>query len=344
VSTQLHAGKIIAVKGLGGYHLACDALQGAVVQELRCRKHRQAKPFAVMVADLEAAQRLCEISAEEAALLTAPQRPIVLLRKTAGCPIAEAVAPGYRDLGVMLPSTPLHALLLQHVARPVVMTSGNHSEEPMAYKDEDALQQLTGIADYFLTHNRPIQVRCDDSVLRVALGRVLPLRRARGYVPLPLRLVQPCARPLLACGGHLKNTFCLTRDEYAFLSHHIGDLDNYQSYCAFTEGIEHFIKLLAITPAAVAYDLHTGYLSSQYAHSLTALPQIAVQHHHAHIASCMTENGCAGPVIGVAWDGTGYGTDGHIWGGEFLRVTYTHCERLAHLAEIPLPGGEQAIR
>jgi hydrogenase maturation protein HypF len=344
IVTGLQGGKIVAVKGLGGYHLCCDALRHEVVQELRRRKGREAKPLAIMVPDLEAAQRLCQVSALEAALLTSPPRPIVLLRKRGDCPIAEAVAPRHRDLGVMLPYTALHHLLLQRVRRPLVMTSGNLTDEPIAYEDEEAVQRLSGIAEYFLTHNRPIHMRCDDSVLRVVRGQELPLRRARGYGPLPIRLATPCAVPILACGGHLKNTFCLAKGEHAFLSHHIGDLEDYATYRSFVEGIEHFKRLFDIAPQAVAHDLHPGYLSSQYARSLEGLPHIAVQHHHAHVASCLAENRVEGAVIGVAWDGTGYGADGRLWGGEFLLADLAHCERLAHLEEVPLPGGEQAIR
>jgi hydrogenase maturation protein HypF len=343
-SRKLREGKIVAVKGLGGYHIACDALRNEVVRELRRRKHREAKPLAIMVSDLDTARTLCRVSTAEAALLTSARRPIVVLRKHDGCPIAEEVAPRNRDLGVMLPYSPLHHLLLRHAARPLVMTSGNLTEEPIAYEDDDALPRLTGIADYFLTHNRPIHMRCDDSVTRVVLGREVLLRRARGYAPLPIRLWQPCLTPILACGGHLKNTFCLARGEYAFLSQHIGDLEDYRTYGAFVDGIEHFKKLFGIAPRAVAHDLHPGYLSSQYARSLGDLPRIAIQHHHAHIASCMAEHGCAGPVIGVAWDGTGYGADGHIWGGEFLVADYAHYERWAHLEEVHMPGGERAVR
>jgi hydrogenase maturation protein HypF len=344
IGARLQEGNIIAIKGLGGYHLACDGLQDAVVRRLRQRKQREAKPLAVMVQDLATARRLCTVGAIEAEILASARRPIVLLRKRLDCPIAEAVAPRNRYLGVMLPYTPLHHRLLQQAARPLVMTSGNLTEEPVAYQDEEAVRRLAGIADYFLIHNRPIYTRCDDSVTRIVLQQELPLRRSRGYVPLPIRLPTPCAMAILACGGHLKNTFCLAQGEYAFLSHHIGDLEGYQTYQAFVESIEHFKTLFDTTPQAVAHDLHPGYLSSQYALALKDLPHIAVQHHHAHIASCMAENGCEGPVIGVAWDGTGYGMDGRVWGGEFLMASYTGFERLAHLEEVPLPGGERAIR
>ncbi|HEX9867494.1 MAG TPA: carbamoyltransferase HypF [Candidatus Tectomicrobia bacterium] len=344
IGARVQEGNIIAVKGLGGYHLACDGLQADVVRRLRQRKQREAKPLAVMVQNLDAARRLCIVSAVEAEILASPKRPIVLLRKRPDCPIADAVAPLNRYLGVMLPYTPLHHRLLQQAGRPLVMTSGNLSEEPIAYQDDDAVRRLAGIADYFLTHNRPIYTRCDDSVTRVVLNQELPLRRARGYVPLPIRLPTACTSPILACGGHLKNTFCLAQGEYAFLSHHIGDLEDYRTYQAFVESIEHFKTPFDISPQAVAYDLHPGYRSSRYALALKDLPHIAVQHHHAHIASCMAENGCEEPVIGVAWDGTGYGTDGRVWGGEFLLASYTGFERLAHLEEVPLPGGERAIR
>jgi hydrogenase maturation protein HypF len=344
ISARVREGRIIAIKGLGGYHLACDGLQQNVVRELRRRKQREAKPLAVMVENLEAAQRLCAISAVEAGMLAAPRRPIVLLRKHPDCPIADAVAPRNRDLGVMLPYTPMHHRLIQQVAGPMVMTSGNLTEEPIAYEDDDAVRRLAGIAEYFLTHNRPIHTRCDDSVTRIVLNQEAPLRRSRGYAPLPIRLPMPCPTPILACGGHLKNTFCLAHGEYAFLSHHIGDLEDYRTYQAFVDSVEHFKQLFGISPQAVAYDLHPGYRSSQYALALQDLPRLAVQHHHAHIAACMAENGCQRPVIGVAWDGTGYGTDGRIWGGEFLLASYHGFERLAHLEEVRLPGGEQAIR
>jgi hydrogenase maturation protein HypF len=344
VGARLQEGKIVAIKGLGGYHLACDAQRDDVVRELRLRKHREAKPLAVMVRDLDTARDLCEVDHVEAALLTSTRRPIVLLRKRSPCPIAEEVAPQHRYLGVMLPYTPLHQLLLGRAGRPLVMTSGNLTDEPLAYEDDDALRRLTCIADYFLTHNRSIYMRCDDSVSRVVLGRELLVRRSRGYAPLPIRLTKSCRVPILACGGHLKNTFCLVKGAFAFLSHHIGDLQDSQTYHAFVAGIEHYKRLFEIVPQAIAYDLHPEYLSSRYARALEGVRQIPVQHHHAHVASCMAENGCEGPIIGVAWDGTGYGTDGHLWGGEFLVATYAHFDRLAHLAEIPLPGGEQAIR
>ena len=339
----LRAGSIVAIKGLGGYHLACNAQRNDVVQELRKRKHREAKPLAVMVPSLEAANRLCWINEHEAQLLTSTARPIILLQKRGNCCVAQAVAPDHRSLGVMLPYTPLHHLLMQAVRSPLVMTSGNLTEEPIAYDDHDAMARLSNIADYFLVHNRSIHMRCDDSVIRVVKGTEQFVRRSRGYAPLPVSLKQPVPVPLLGCGGQMKNTFCLVRGRYAFLSHHIGDLDDYRTYQSFQAGVEHFKNLFSVDPEIVAHDLHPGYLSTQYARSLDPLPQIPVQHHHAHVAACMAENGHDGPVIGVAFDGTGYGTDGHIWGGEFLLTEYHRFDRLAHLSELPLPGGEQAI-
>jgi len=339
----LKVGAIVAIKGLGGYHLACDAERNAAVRELRRRKRREAKPLAVMVPNLRTAEHLCHVTKGEAQLLTAPTRPIVLLRKRDDCAMAEAVAPGNRNLGVMLPSTPLHHLLMRRMGSPLVMTSGNLTEEPIAYEDQDAMERLSNIADYFLVHNRPIHMRCDDSVVRVVRGTELFLRRSRGYTPLPIALKRPVPVPLLACGGQMKNTFALARGRHAFLSHHIGDLDDYRTYKSFQASVEHFKTLFSVDPEAVVHDLHPGYLSTQYARSLEGLPQIPVQHHHAHIAACMAEHGHEGPIIGVAFDGTGYGTDGHIWGGEFLLVEYRRFDRLAHLGELPLPGGEQAI-
>ncbi|OQW30601.1 MAG: hypothetical protein A4E19_09515 [Nitrospira sp. SG-bin1] len=339
----LKAGLIFAIKGLGGYHLACDAQRNDIVMELRKRKHREAKPLAVMVPSLEAANRLCWISAHEAQVLTSTARPIVLLQKRDDCYGTEAVAPGHRYLGVMLPYTPLHHLLMQALRSPLVMTSGNLTDEPIAYKDQEAIEHLSSIADYFLVHNRPIHMRCDDSVIRVVKGTEQFVRRSRGYAPLPISLKQPVPVPLLACGGQMKNAFSLARGRYAFLSHHIGDLDDYRTYKSFQAGVEHLKNLFSVDPEAVAHDLHPGYLSTQYARSLRGLPQIPVQHHHAHIAACMAENSHDGPVIGVAFDGTGYGTDGHIWGGEFLLTEYHRFDRLAYLGELPLPGGEQAI-
>jgi hydrogenase maturation protein HypF len=343
----LRHGQILAVKGLGGYHLAADAACEQAVAELRQRKHREDKPFAVMAPDLAAAGDLAEVDAAAAALLTSPARPIVLLPRQPGAAVAQATAPGNRQLGVMLPYTPLHHLLLEAVARPIVLTSGNVSDEPIVYRDDQARETLKDIADAFLTHDRAIHVRTDDSVARTFRGRPMLLRRSRGYVPEPLTLTTGFPRPVLACGAELKNTFCLARGRHAFVSHHIGDLENAETLRSFTEGIEHFRRLFDIDPQVVAHDLHPEYLSTKYALDLDDVDLQPVQHHHAHIASCLADNGHgveAGPVIGVAFDGTGYGTDGTIWGGEFLAADLTSFERGGHLAPVPMPGGAAAIR
>ena len=340
----LRRGRILAVKGLGGYHLAADAACEQAVAALRQRKHREDKPFAVMAADLAAAAELAEVDDAAAALLTSPARPIVLLPRQPGTAVAPATAPGNRQLGVMLPYTPLHHLLLEAVARPIVLTSGNVSDEPIVYRDDEARETLKGIADAFLTHDRAIHVRTDDSVARAFRGRPMLLRRSRGYVPEPLTLTTGFPRPVLACGAELKNTFCLARGRHAFVSHHIGDLENAETLRSFTEGIEHFRRLFDIDPQVVAHDLHPEYLSTKYALELDDVDLEPVQHHHAHIASCLADNGEEGPVIGVAFDGTGYGTDGTIWGGEFLAAGLATFERGGHLAPVPMPGGAAAIR
>ena len=344
----LTAGKIVAVKGLGGYHLACDATSEAAATALRARKHREDKPFAVMVDGLPAAGRLCDVDGAAAALLTAASRPIVLLPRRPAAPVAAAVAPGNRRLGIMLPYTPLHHLMLAAAARPLVMTSANVSDEPIVYTDGEALARLGGIADAFLTHDRAIHIRTDDSVATVFRGRAALQRRSRGYVPEPVSVPVAFRRPVLACGAELKNTFCLGRGRHAFVSHHIGDLENAETLRSFTEGIGHFQRLLHVTPAVVAHDLHPDYLSTKYAVDLADsgadVELTGVQHHHAHIAACLADNGEQGPVIGVAFDGTGYGTDGTIWGGEFLIAGLTGFERAGHLAPVPMPGGAAAIR
>jgi hydrogenase maturation protein HypF len=341
---RLRDGAVVAVKGLGGYHLAADAACEPAVAALRARKHREDKPFAVMAADLEAARALCLLDPAEAAMLASPRRPIVLLRKRDGTPIANSVAPGNRSLGVMLPYTPLHHLLLAEVGRPIVLTSGNVSDEPIAYLDGEAMERLAGIADWFLVHDRPIHVRADDSVVRGFRGRELPLRRSRGFAPQPLPLPWPFARHVLACGAELKSTFCLAKGNHAFVSHHIGDLENYETFRSFTEGVEHFRRLFAVQPEVVAHDLHPEYLSTKYAAELDGVELEGVQHHHAHIAACLADNGEPGPVIGVAFDGLGFGTDGTMWGGELLVADLEGFRRAGHLEVVPMPGGAAAIR
>jgi hydrogenase maturation protein HypF len=340
----LRQGQALAVKGLGGYHLAVEAASESAAAALRQRKHREDKPFAVMVADAAAAARLCEVSQAEADLLASPRRPIVLLARRPDASIAAAVAPGNRQLGIMLPYTPLHHLLLRQAGGPIVLTSGNVSDEPIAFRDADALSRLSGLADAFLTNDRAIHIRTDDSVVRAFRGRPSVLRRSRGYVPEPLAVRAGFRRPVLACGAELKNTFCLGSGGRAFISQHIGDLENYETLRSFSEGIEHFKRLFDITPELVAHDLHPDYLSTRYAAGLSGVELAGVQHHHAHIASCLADNGADGPVIGVAFDGTGYGTDGTIWGGEFLVADLAGFERAGHLAAVPMPGGAAAIR
>lgn len=344
VAARLREGAIVAVKGLGGFHLAADAANAAAVSLLRDRKRRVEKPFAVMVPDLRAAEAICEIGPEESKVLESPQRPIVLLPKKPGCAIPDQVAPFNHYLGVFLPYTPLHYLLLAAGKfQALVMTSGNLSEEPIAIANDEALERLGGIADYLLVHDREILLRCDDSVVRVDGNVVRQLRRSRGFVPVPvfLKEEQP---PVLAVGGELKNTICLMKSDHAFLSQHVGDLENAESYKFFHEAIHHLETTLEIQPAVIAHDLHPDYFSTRWALQQTGVKVVGVQHHHAHIASCMAENHLEGRVIGFALDGTGYGTDGRIWGGEILLADYLDFERAAHLEYAPLPGGSAAIR
>lgn len=344
----LRSGQIGALKGLGGYHLVCDANNAQAVAELRRRKHRDEKPFALMVRDADQAATLCHVGDAERRLLESFARPIVLLRKRTPARIAEAVAPRNPWLGVMLPYTPLHHLLLRRVdGTPLVMTSGNRSDEPIAYQDGEALNQLAGIADLFLVHNRPIHVRCDDSVTRIVDGVELPLRRSRGYAPRPIELPVECPRPVLAVGGQLKGTFALGRGKQAFLSHHLGDLDHFEAYKAFERDVVLYQELFDIRPELVVHDLHPDYVTTRYALGRAdqeQIPSLSVQHHHAHMAACMAEHGLHGPVIGVTFDGTGYGTDGSIWGGEFLTGDYKSFRRGAHFRMVAMPGGDQAIR
>jgi len=339
----LQAGGIVAIKGLGGFHLVCDPANDAAVRQLRERKKRSDKPFALMVPDVAAAEKLCVVSDAERAALSSIRRPIVILARRPDAPLSPALAPGNNTLGVMLPYTPLHYLLFGDSFSALVMTSGNVSEEPIVTGNREAAARLHSIADAFLFHNRDIHTRVDDSVARVFAGKERVLRRSRGYAPHPVALSFPVAE-ILACGAELKNTFCLTKDHHAFLSQHIGDLENYETLVFYRETLDRMQQLFRIAPTAVAYDLHPQYLSTKLALEMTEIQQIGVQHHHAHIASCMAENGIGGKVIGVAFDGTGFGTDGKIWGGEFLVADFTGFERRAHFRYIPLAGGDRAVR
>lgn len=339
----LKAGKIVAIKGLGGFHLVADATNPDAVALLRERKRRVAKPFAIMVANLAAAEALCEVNEAERQALQSMQRPIVLLRRKSTTLITDQVSPSNRDLGVFLPYTPIHHLLFaegQFAA--LVMTSGNISEEPIAIDNEETRSRLHDLADYSLVHNRDILLRCDDSVVRVIDGRTQQIRRSRGFVPVPVFLHKEIPT-ILAVGGELKNTICLTKGSHAFLSQHIGDLENIESYKFFGEGIEHLGSILETKPEIIAYDLHPDYFSTKWALAQKDLPTIGVQHHHAHIASCMAENHLDEDVIGFALDGTGYGTDGTVWGGEVLIANYGDFERAAHFEYVPMPGASSAI-
>ncbi|MFI6705632.1 carbamoyltransferase HypF [Nonomuraea sp. NPDC050478] len=340
----LEEGRVVAVKGLGGYHLAVLAAHGPAVAVLRARKRRESRPFAVMARDAAAAGELVLLEPAAERLLTGVRRPIVLAPRRPGAPVADGVAPGGRDLGVMLPYTPLHHLLADRLAAPYVLTSGNLSDEPIAHRDEDALRRLRGVADGFLVHDRRIQVPADDSLVRVFRGRELVVRRSRGYAPAPVGVPWPFPRPVLACGAQLKSTFCVARGTRAFLSQHIGDLENYETLRSFTEGVEHFCRLFGVRPAVVAHDLHPEYLSTSYALDREGVDLVGVQHHHAHIASCLAEHGHAGPVIGVAFDGLGLGDDGTLWGGELLVADLLSYRRAGHLEPVPMPGGAAAVR
>jgi hydrogenase maturation protein HypF len=347
-AAALGEGRIAAVKGLGGYHLACRADDEGAVARLRARKHREDKPFAVMVPGIEAARELVQLGPEEEEMLASRERPIVLVPSRDRAALAASVAPGFRELGLILPYTPLHHLLLGDCDAPLVMTSGNVSDEPIAYRDTDALERLAPIADLFLTHDRPIHTRTDDSVARVvALGgrRVTQqLRRSRGFVPASLELPVEAPRPLLACGAELKNTFCLAKGRRAWVGHHIGDLENFETLRSFRGGIEHFQRLFAVEPALCAHDLHPEYFSTKYALEREGLDLVGVQHHHAHLAACLAEHGEQGSALGAIYDGTGFGLDATVWGGELLLGSLGEFERAGHLLGVPLPGGVAAVR
>jgi len=341
--SALKKGEILAVKGLGGYHLVCDAQNEQAVKKLRSRKYRWDKPFAVMMPNIDTIKRFCLVNDEEEFLLNSRRRPIVLLQKKKGEELAFEVAPNNARLGVMLPYTPMHYLLMeQQIA--LIMTSGNISDEPIVYQDDEAFSRLAQIADSFLINNRPIFRRCDDSVVVFAADKARLLRRSRGYAPQTLSF-NKVNQSILACGGEQKNTFCLTKGKKAFLSQHIGDLENLATLESFEKEIAYFQKMFAISPKVIAYDLHPEYLSTKYALDYPGdVKTIGVQHHHAHLASVLAEAGVSEPVIGLIFDGTGYGTDGHLWGGEVLVGNAVSYSRAAHLDYVPMPGGAKAIR
>lgn len=334
-------GRVVAMKGIGGFQFLTNARDRAAAQRLRQRKRRDEKPFAIMCPSLEAVRQLCDVSPLEERLLLSSEAPIVLLKKRASCEICDLVAPRNPNLGVMLPYSPLHHLLMAELGIPIVATSGNISEEPICISEIDAVTRLCGIADLFLVHNRPIARYVDDSLLRVVMGRELVIRRARGYAPLPITLREE-APPLLAVGAHLKNTVAVTAGKSVFVSQHIGDLQTVPAYNAFERTIKDLGTLYQLSPEAVACDLHPNYLSTRYAEQ-SSLPVLHVQHHYAHVLSCMAENELEPPVLGISWDGTGCGLDKSIWGGEFLTIKEDSFERFAHFRTFPLPGGEKAI-
>jgi hydrogenase maturation protein HypF len=341
----LRAGGIVAVKGIGGFHLACRADDEAAVAALRARKHREDRPFALMARDVAAARALVELAPADETVLTGPARPIVVAPRRPDAAGAPAVAPRCADLGVMLPYAPLQHLLLADCGGPLVMTSGNVADEPIAYRDEDALARLAWIADLFVVHDRAIHVRADDSVVRAVPGRPpVRLRRSRGFVPDSVRLPVPAARPLLACGAELKSTFCVARGSRAWVGHHIGDLRHAETLRAYEEGVAHFERVFAVAPEVVAHDLHPDYLSTSYAHAREGVELLGVQHHHAHLAACLAEHGETGPAVGAILDGSGYGSDGTVWGGELLVGGLEGFVRAGHLFPVRLPGGDRAVR
>ncbi len=345
-ASKLVEGGIVAVKGIGGFHLACDATSGTAVSRLRAGKRRDEKPFAVMVRDLAEAESLAHLTDPERRLLDSVERPIVLCRRRAGTAIAPEVAPGNPLVGLILPYAPLHHLLLEMAARPLVMTSGNVSEEPIAFRDGEAVERLGTLCDALLVHDREIEARADDSVARVVAGAPVVMRRSRGYVPRGIRIGRPFARPVLACGAHLKNTFCIGRRDVAVLGPHVGDLENLDVYESFQASIERMERFLDVNPEVIAHDLHPGYLSTLYALERAASRgalAVGVQHHHAHAVACMAEHGLEGPAIAVAYDGTGYGGDGTSWGGEVLLVEHHRFERLAAIRPVALAGSDRAV-
>ena len=353
-ANAIRRGKIVAVKGIGGFHLMVDARNEKVVQLLRERKRREEKPFALMFSSLESVKAVCEVSPLEERLLCSPESPIVLLRQSKPAirdpesAIATSVAPGNPNFGVMLPSNPLHHLLMAELNFPIVATSGNWSDEPICTDEREALERLGGIADLFLVHNRPILRHMDDSIVRIVLDREMVLRRARGYAPLPIclesKVQSPKPKAILAVGGHLKNSVALAIGGQVFIGQHIGDLETGPANAAFRRVIADFEKLYDVKPEIVAADLHPDYLSTRFANELTKVRRVGVQHHVAHVLSCMAENEIAPPVLGVSWDGTGFGADGTIWGGEFFLITKNACDRVAHLRSFRLPGGDKAVK
>ncbi|MFI5040506.1 MAG: carbamoyltransferase HypF [Acidimicrobiales bacterium] len=336
-------GLVLAIKGLGGYHLAADATNAGAVAELRRRKRRDDKPFALMVGEVRGAREFVDLDAEAVAALTSARRPIVLAPRRAGGRVAPDVAPGLSELGVMLPYTPLHHLIASGLGGPFVLTSGNLSDEPIAHDDDDALTRLGPLVDGILTHDRPIHIRCDDSIVRSGGGATRVLRRSRGFAPEPLALPFDAGRAVLAVGAELKSTIAVAKGRAVVCSHHIGDLEHLAAYQAFVQAVTHLPHLSGVAPAVVAHDLHPEYLSTKFAVEM-GLPTVGVQHHHAHVASCLVDHRRDGPVLGVAFDGHGYGTDGTLWGGEFLVADFDTSERVGHLLAVPLVGGAAAIR
>lgn len=347
-AAMLAGGAILAVKGVGGYHLACRAGDERAVAELRRRKHRDDKPFALIARDLDAARELVELAPAEERLIAGRERPIAIARRRPGAAVAAAVAPRCADLGVMLPHSPLHHLLVTDAGEPLVLTSGNVSDEPIAHRDPEALERLGSIADAFLLHDRPIHVRAEDSVVRSLDPELRPapllIRRSRGYVPESIALAPPARRPVLACGAELKSTFCLARGSRAWVGPHIGDLRSYEALRSFREGVAHFERLFAVAPELVAHDLHPDYLSTRYALERDGVEHLGVQHHHAHLAACLAEHAVVGAAVGAIYDGSGYGPDGTVWGGEILIGDAASCERVGMLRPVRLPGGDAAVR